>query len=84
VPIVAITPERKEVAVASVIQTTPVLEQTQASAATQNGREANGRQLPKTASSLGLVILLGVLFLFLGVGALILARRSRLVPASAL
>jgi hypothetical protein len=59
VPIIAITPEQKEVPVATVIQTAPlVAENTTAPAPYAQAPET--QQLPKTASLLPLVALLGV------------------------
>ena len=56
VPLVAITPERREAPIAAVIQTTPVAE----------GQQA--RLLPRTASSLPLIALFGLLSVVGGLG----------------
>jgi hypothetical protein len=57
VPIVAITPEQKEVEVAQVIQTTPPVTKTE-----------EAQQLPKTASSIPLIALLGAASIGLALG----------------
>jgi len=56
VPLVAITPERREAPIAAVIQTTPVAEGEQA------------RLLPRTASALPLIALFGLLSVVGGLG----------------
>ncbi|OFW14732.1 MAG: hypothetical protein A3H29_16475 [Acidobacteria bacterium RIFCSPLOWO2_02_FULL_67_21] len=82
VPIVAVTPDRTEVPVASVIQTTPMpgqtplLERTVASASTGTGTSASigtGGQLPQTASSIPLIAFLGIASL--GMAALLSGRQ---------
>jgi LPXTG-motif cell wall-anchored protein len=67
-PIVAVTPEEKEVPVQVAIQTTPA-----PSVGTVARNEP--RELPKTSSSLPLLILLGVTFLGLGAGFMVFGQR---------
>jgi len=67
-PIIAITPEQKEVPVATVIQTAPLIAENRAPAALSQTLPA---ELPKTASLLPLMALLGVASLGL---ALVLKR----------
>jgi len=67
-PIVAVTPEEKEVPVAAAIQTTPV-EHVQTVARTEP------RQLPKTASTLPLMILFGVASIGLAFGLMVFGKR---------
>jgi hypothetical protein len=66
-PIVAVTPEEKEVPVASVIQTTPV-ERVRTVASNEP------RQLPATASALPLVVLFGLASIGLAVGLMVFGR----------
>ena len=66
-PLVAITPERREAPIASVIQTTPVAE----------GQQA--RRLPRTAGNLPLVALFGLLSIAAGLG-LMAFRKPALAP----
>jgi hypothetical protein len=89
-PIVAVTPEEKEVPVTAAIQTTP--EETVATSATaptgsssvagttgidQTDRSArNTRQLPKTASELPLIALLGFGFIAVAFGLMALGKRA--------
>jgi hypothetical protein len=67
VPLVAITPERREAPIAAVIQTTPVAE----------GQQA--RLLPRTASSLPLIALFGLLSVVGGLG-LMAFRKPAFTP----
>jgi hypothetical protein len=67
VPLVAITPERREAPIAAVIQTTPVAE----------GQQA--RLLPRTASSLPLIALFGLLSVVGGLG-LMAFRKPAFMP----
>jgi hypothetical protein len=67
-PIVAVTPEEKEVPLAAVIQTTPVERVT-----TVASNEP--RQLPKTASTLPLVILFGFASISAAVGLMVFGQR---------
>jgi hypothetical protein len=71
-PIVAVTPEEKEVAVTSVIQTTPVER-----VATVASHEP--RQLPKTASALPLLILFGCACIGVAFGLLVFGLRRDVV-----
>jgi hypothetical protein len=59
VPIVAVTPDEKEVAISTVIETTPPVEVAQVT---------ERKQLPKTASYVPLIALFGVAFIALGFG----------------
>jgi len=59
VPIVAVTPDEKEVAVSTVIETTPPVEVAQVT---------ERKQLPKTASYVPLIALFGMAFIALGFG----------------
>jgi LPXTG-motif cell wall-anchored protein len=67
-PIIAVTPEEKEVAVASVIQTTPI-ERVATVASNQP------RQLPKTASTLPLLVLFGFACIGVAVGLMFFGWR---------
>jgi hypothetical protein len=67
-PITAVTPEQKEVPVESAIQTTPP----PAAPAQPPARE----ELPKTASDLPLIVLLGLGSLGVGFGLIAVARRA--------
>lgn len=71
-PIVAVTPEEKEVAVTAVIQTTPV-----ARVPTIASNEP--RQLPKTASALPLLILFGCACIGVAAGLLAFGLRREVV-----
>src|ERR1043165_5451646 len=62
-PIVAVTPEEKEVPINVAIQTTPP-----PSVATATVARTERRELPKTASSLPLLVLCGLTLLGMGVG----------------
>jgi LPXTG-motif cell wall-anchored protein len=64
-PIVAITPDQKEVEVATVIQTTPPVV---AAATPAPAAVAEAKELPKTASSMPLFALLGALSIGLAFG----------------
>jgi len=67
VPIVAVTPDQKEAEVSSVIQTTPIAAAiTPAPTAVAEVKEAE--ELPKTASSMPLIALLGGLSISLALG----------------
>jgi hypothetical protein len=67
-PIVAVTPEEKEVPVAAAIQTTPV-DRVQTVASTER------RELPKTASRLPFVVLFGLVSIGLAVGLMVFGQR---------
>jgi len=69
-PIVAVTPEEKEVAVTAVIQTTPV--ERVATVASNEPRQ----QLPKTASTLPLLILFGFACLGIAAGLMVFGLRQ--------
>ena len=68
VPIVAITPDAMELPVAAAIQTTPPVD--------AGGAARGAEQLPKTASPLPLLALLGLGSMLIAGGALWLARRA--------
>ena len=73
-PLVAVTPEQKEVPVASAIQTTPPAA---AAAPAPAPMEKPAREsLPKTASALPLIALLGLGSLGVGFGLIAVARRA--------
>jgi hypothetical protein len=55
-PIIAVTPEQREVPVAAAIQTTPL---TNASSSFQQDTGLQARQLPRTAGVLPLIVLFG-------------------------
>lgn len=74
VPLVAVTPERKEVPVAEIAETRPVLESTQAAA-------APARTLPKTASSLYLVTVIGLMSLCAAAALLFIRKPAPAVRA---
>ncbi len=67
-PIVAVTPEEKQVPVTAVIQTTPVEHVTTVA-------RTEPRQLPKTASTLPFVVLFGLVSIGLAVGLMVFGRR---------
>jgi len=69
IPIVAVTPDQKEVEVASVIQTSPPV--TQAPVAVKETEE-----LPQTASSMPLIALLGGLSISLALGLKLLLKLA--------
>jgi hypothetical protein len=70
VPIVAITPDRREVDLASVIQTTPQADRTALPAAMRY----QAPQLPPTASPLPLVALFGLLAIGAASGLMLFKR----------
>jgi hypothetical protein len=72
VPLVAITPSQKEEPIAQAIQTTPLEEKT----ASESPMVAESRELPKTASPVPLVGLLGFLSVCLAIGLRLLAKRA--------
>jgi hypothetical protein len=72
-PLVAVTPEEKQVPVTAASQTTPV-----APIATVARNEPP--QLPKTASTLPLVVALGFMSLVVAFGLMIIGRRTAAVP----
>lgn len=76
VAIVAITPERREVPLATVIQTRPMADQNQTLA---SAGQSQRRQLPRTASSLPLIAMLG--FVCLGLATMLWYRRTGREPA---
>ena len=75
VPLVAVTPEQQEMPVAAVIQTTPAPEQVVASTSGSQDASQQGRELPRTASPLFLMGVLGIAS-FGVAGALLLAGRG--------
>ena len=84
VPIVAVTPEEKETAVSAAIQTTPVATVTNGSSSMTGTTGTTGRrhtrQLPKTATTLPLIMGLGLGCIGLAVGLMMFARRA--IPAT--
>jgi len=68
VPIVAVTPDQKEVEVATVIQTTPAVAATATPAPVAVAPVKETEELPHTASSLPLIALLGGLSISLALG----------------
>lgn len=71
VPLVAVTPSQKEEPIAQAIQTTPVEEKAPAPAVV-----AEAKELPKTASPLPLIGLIGLISLSVGFGLRSLARQK--------
>lgn len=67
-PIVAVTPELKEVEVVTVIQTTPPVAAVETPAPAPVASVAKAEELPHTASNLPLIALLGGIFISLAVG----------------
>ena len=85
VPIVAVTPELKETAVTAAIQTTPVANASSSVAGTtgiMTGPSArrNARHLPKTASTLPMIMMLGLGCVGVAVGLMIFGKHTT-VPA---
>jgi LPXTG-motif cell wall-anchored protein len=82
VPIVTITPDQKETAVTAALETTPLANNSAAMAGTtgvtQTGAFArrNVRHLPKTASTLPLIVLMGVGSIAAAFGLLVLGKRT--------
>jgi len=72
-PIVAITPDEREVAVAAAIQTVPDTTGTPQAAATS---DTAGRTLPGTASDLSRIALFGLAAIALGLAGLMFGRRT--------
>ena len=72
VPLVAVTPSQKEEPIAQAIQTTPLEEKT----ASEPPMVAESRELPKTASPVPLVGLLGFVSLGLAFGLRLLVKRA--------
>ncbi len=79
-PIVAITPEEKEVPVTAAIQTTPLENATSDSSSmsrmTERSARRDARELPKTASTLPLVLLLGFASIGVAFGLMVFGKRS--------
>ena len=78
-PIVAVTPDEKEVPVTAAIQTTPVAVGTVARNDAPIARDEPA-QLPKTASALSLFIALGTAAVGLAFGLAAFAKRTATVP----
>jgi len=68
IPIVAVTPDQKEVEVSTVIETAPPVASAATPAPVEVAQVTETKQLPKTASSLPLFMLFGAAFLGLGLG----------------
>jgi len=84
-PIIAVTPELKETPVTAAIQTTPIARDVPLAAGTtgtMTGPSArrNARHLPKTASTLPLIMLLGVGCIGIAVGLMVFGKHTT-VPA---
>jgi hypothetical protein len=84
-PIIAVTPDLKETAVTAAIQTTPVANDSSSMAGTagiMTGPSArrNARHLPKTASTLPLIVMLGLGCVGVAVGLMIFGKHTT-VPA---
>jgi LPXTG-motif cell wall-anchored protein len=75
IPIVAVTPDQKEVEVSTVIETAPPAVAAAAAAPVEVAQVTETKQLPETASSLPLFTLFGVALVGLGLG---LRRFSKL------
>jgi hypothetical protein len=82
VKIVAVTPEAKETAVTAAIQTTPVANDASLVAGTTGttpkgpSARRNARHLPKTASTLPLIMVLGLGCVGIAVGLMIVGKRA--------
>jgi hypothetical protein len=76
VPIVAETPDQKEVEVSTVIQTTPPAAATVTPAPTQVAAVKETEELPQTASSMPLIALLGGLSISLALGLKLLLKHA--------
>ena len=73
-PIVAVTPEEKEVEVTTVIQTSPPAEVVVAPAPVEVAPAVAAEELPQTGSSMPLIALLGGLFISIAVGLKMLLK----------
>ena len=78
-PIVAVTPEEKEVPVAAVIQTTPVTPVTPVQPVAKVASN-EPPQLPKTASTLPLILAISFSSFVVAFGLMLLSRRVAAVP----
>jgi hypothetical protein len=82
-PIIAVTPDEKEVPVASVIQTTPVdttsVARNETRIASNDAVRNEPAQLPKTASTLPLFIAMGIAAVGLAFGLRVFATRAATV-----
>ncbi len=74
-PIVAVTPDEKEVPVTAAIQTTPAVGTTGVKRTAENA--GNTRSLPQTASALPLVVILGFSFIGLAVGLMVFGKHAK-------
>jgi hypothetical protein len=75
-PIVAITPDEKEVPVTAAIQTTPLDSDASHSSSTAGTTGVGPTHMPKTASALPLVVLFGLGALGAAFGLMVFSRRS--------
>jgi hypothetical protein len=75
-PIVAITPEEKEIPVSAAIQTTPTETVASSETTPQNSSSMAERRLPKTAGTLPLVALLGFGSVVIAFGLMAFGKRS--------
>jgi LPXTG-motif cell wall-anchored protein len=78
VAIVAVTPDQKDTPVATAIQTVPAPSAARTTGVEETGRSArlNARQLPKTASSLSLIVLVGLGSIAAAFGLMVFGRKS--------
>jgi len=79
-PIIAITPEAKETAITAAIQTTPVANSASSTVGTGGGRNdmtrpRQARHLPSTASTLPLIVFVGIGSLVAAFGLMLVGRR---------
>jgi LPXTG-motif cell wall-anchored protein len=74
-PIIAITPDQKEVEVATVIQTNPPVAAAVTPAPAEAAPVAKTAELPHTASSMPLIALLGGLSISLALGLKFVLKR---------
>jgi hypothetical protein len=83
VPIVAITPDEREVPVELAMQVTPLPEETAPAGVMQTAQNTrSARELPRTASLLPLVILLGLGSVGVAFGLIVFGRRALASTAS--
>jgi hypothetical protein len=83
-PIMAITPDEKEIPVTAAIQTTPIervanvatVPNNSSSVVGTTGISQTGRQLPKTASALPLIVLLGLGSIGVAFGLMVFGRHA--------
>jgi len=76
IPIVAVTPDQKEVEVTTVIQTTPPVAEVPAPAPVVTDTVKETEELPHTASSMPLIALLGGLSISIALGLMVFLKRA--------